>query len=172
MLARTFVIDPIPIGMAPELKVHSDDPAGTAPYRRTWVGIPVWLWVDQPTEASWGPIFKDATYGGQYVSATATVRSLTWNSGDGQTVNCGAGTQFVVAAWANRAAEDSPTCGFRYQHTSKAGTFTVSATSVWEVRWNGGGQSGTIALPTVTAQTQVQVGELQSVNVIPPGTNN
>ncbi len=53
-LARTFVLSPIEIGMAPELKVHSDDPAGTAPYRRTWVGIPVWLWVNNPTPSSWG----------------------------------------------------------------------------------------------------------------------
>lgn len=169
MLARSFVLKPIEIGMAPEQKVHTDDPAGTAPYRRTWVGIPVWLWVSQPTESTWGPISRTATYGGVTVSGTASVQSLTWTSGDGQSISCGAGTPFDAAAMANQAAVDSPTCGFRYQHQSDGGTFTLSATSTWAVEWTGGGQSGRIAMPTTTTSTTVRVGELQSVNVSQDG---
>ncbi|EYT57084.1 hypothetical protein [Microbacterium sp. UCD-TDU] len=169
MLARTFVLKPIEIGMAPSEKVHSDDPAGTAPYRRTWVGIPVWLWVDQPTESTWGPISRTATYGGVTVSGTASVQSLTWSSGDGQSVSCGAGMYFDLGYWANRAVVDSPTCGFRYQHQSDGGTFTLSATSTWAVEWTGGGQSGRIAMPTTSTSTTVRVGELQSVNVSQDG---
>lgn len=169
MLARTFVLKPIEIGMAPEQKVHTDDPAGTAPYRRTWVGIPVWLWVSPPTESTWGPISRTATYGGVTVSGTASVQSLTWTSGDGQTRSCGAGTRFDAAAMANQAAVDSPTCGFRYQHQSDGGTFTLSATSTWAVEWTGGGQSGRIAMPTTSTSTTVRVGELQSVNVSQDG---
>lgn len=169
MLARTFVLSPIEIGMAPEMKVHSDDPAGTAPYRRTWVGIPVWLWVSQPTESTWGPITRTATYGGVTVTGTASVQSLNWSSGDGRNISCGAGTPFDAAAMANQAAVDSPTCGFRYQNQSDGGTFTLSATSTWAVEWNGGGQSGRIAMPTTTTSTTVRVGELQSVNVSQDG---
>mgnify|MGYP003499225931 FL=1 len=164
MLVRTFVLQPITIGMAPERKVRTDDPAGTAAYRRTWVGIPVWLWVDSTSESTWGPLTRTATYGGVTVTATAQVQSLTWSSGDGQTVNCGVGTPFNAAAMADQLAVDSPTCGFRYQRTSGSGTFTVSASTTWVVQWNGGGENGTIAMPTTTSSAQVRVGELQSVN--------
>lgn len=167
-LAKTFVLTAIDIGMAPEQKVHTDDPAGTAAYRRTWVGIPVWLWVNNPTSSSWGPESKTATLGGVTVTATAKVQSLTWNSGDGQNVTCGAGTAFNAAAYANQAAVDSPTCGLRYQHTSNGGTFTVTATTNWIVEWSGGGQSGNIQMPTTSSSTTVRVGELQSVNVVNP----
>jgi len=170
MLARSFILRPIEIGMAPQLKVHTDDPPGTAPYRRTWVGIPVWLWVDNPTDSTWGPISRTATYGGVTVTGKASVTSLTYTSGDGQTIGCGGGgTRFDPAYWANRAAQDSPTCGFRYQHTSKGTPFTVSATSTWSVEWTGGGQSGRIQMPSTTSTTTVRVGELQSVNVTVPG---
>lgn len=164
MLVRTFTLEPITIGMAPESKVHSDDPIGTAAYRRTWVGIPVWLWVDGTSESTWGPLSRTATYGGVTVTATANVRSLTWSSGDGQTINCGVGTPFNAAAMANQLAVDSPTCGFRYQRTSGSGSFTVSASTTWVVEWTGGGESGTIAMPSTTTTAQVRVGELQSVN--------
>lgn len=164
MLVRTFTLQPITIGMAPESKVHSDDAIGTAAYRRTWVGIPVWLWVDGTSESTWGPLSRTATYGGVTVTATAGVRSLTWSSGDGQTVNCGVGTPFNAAAMADQLAVDSPTCGFRYQRTSGSGTFTVSASTTWVVEWTGGGENGTIAMPLTTSTAQVRVGELQSVN--------
>lgn len=164
MLVRTFVLQPITIGMAPESKVHTDDPIGTAAYRRTWVGIPVWLWVGSTSESTWGPLTRTATYGGVTVTATAQVQSLTWSSGDGQTINCGVGTPFNAPAMADQLAVDSPTCGFRYQRTSGSGTFTVSASTTWVVQWNGGGENGTIAMPTTASSAQVRVGELQSVN--------
>lgn len=169
-MATTFTLKPITIGMAPVAKVHSDDPPGTAPYRRTWVGVPVWLWVDNPTASTWGPISKTATYGKVSVTAKAEVTSLNYDTGDGRTIACSnGGTPFDAAAWANRAAEDSPTCGFRYQNTSKGGAFTVSATSTWAVKWTGGGQSGQILMPSTTTTTTVRVGELQSVNVSSDG---
>lgn len=170
MLARSFVLQPVQIGMAPESKVHTDDPAGTAPYRRTWVGIPVWLWVDNPTESTWGPISRTATYGGVTVTGTASVQSLAYTSGDGQTIGCASGgTPFDAVAMANKPAVDSPTCGFRYQKQSDGGTFTVTATSTWSVEWTGGGDSGRIQLPSTSSSTQVRVGELQSVNVTTDG---
>jgi hypothetical protein len=166
-LARTFRLAPITIGMAPADKTHTDDPAGTAAYRRTWVGIPVWLWVERPAPLTYGPYQQTATLGQVTVTATATVSSVTWSSGDGQTVNCGAGTAFDEAATANEVAQDSPTCGFRYQHSSTAQpgrTWTVTATSHWTVVWTGGGQTGTIQVANLTAETPVRVGELQAVN--------
>lgn len=168
-LARTFTLEPIRIGMAPAEKVHSDDPIGTAAYRRTWVGIPVWLWVDGTSEASWGPITKTATYGGTTVTATAAVTGLSWDSGDGQRISCGVGTPFNAVTAADEVATDSPTCGFRYQRTSKGATFTVTATTGWVVNWESEGQTGRIQMPTASSTAQVQVGELQSVNTVPNG---
>lgn len=166
IIARQLVLRPITIGLAPEEKVHTDDPAGTAPYRRTWVGIPVWAWVHNPTENQFGSPSVSGTAGGVTVTVSARAQSLVWDSGDGQQKACGAGTAFDVAYWANRPAEDSPTCGWRYTQT---GTFTVSATTNWVVEWTGGGESGQIQMPSTTATTQVQVGELQSVNVSSEG---
>lgn len=168
-LVKTFQLKGVDIGMAPASKTHADDPAGTAPYRRTWVGIPVWLWVENPQPLTYGPYSKTATLGGVTVTATASVSGVTWSSGDGQTVNCGAGTAFNQAAMGNQVATDSPTCGFRYTHTSKGGTFQVNATSHWTVNWTGGGTNGTIAVRDTQSSTTVRVGELQSVNTVPDG---
>lgn len=167
-LARSFRLTPITIGMAPASKVHDDDPPGTQPYRRTWVGIPVWLWVANPTPLTYGPYAQTATLGGVTVTARATVTQVVWTSGAGDDVTCGAGTPFDPSAWADQAAEDSPTCGLRFQRTSTEepdGGWSVTATSHWTVSWTGGGQTGTIQLTNLTATTPVRVGELQSVNL-------
>ncbi len=154
-------IVPIDIGMAPANKVHSDDPVGTAPYRRTWVGIPVWLWVDEPSPQTWGPAAATATYGGVTVTVTARANQVVWNNGAGETVACGAGTAFDVAVMGNQAAVDSPTCGWRYK---RQGDYTVTATTTWVVQWTGGGENGSFAMPTTSSSAVVQVGQLQSVN--------
>jgi hypothetical protein len=164
LLVKRFQLRGIDIGMAPESKIHADDPAGTAPYRRTWVGIPVWLWANNPEPLNYGPYTETATLGGVTVTATAKVSSVTWSSGDGQKVTCAAGTPFDAAEMKDKAAQDSPTCGFRYQKTSGDGTFTVTATSHWTVSWTGGGTEGTIAVRDTSSTATVRVGELQSVN--------
>lgn len=161
-LARNLLtLTAINIGMAPAEKVHSDDPVGAAPYRRTWVGIPVWLWVDSPTEQTVGPQAVTATYGGVTVTVTAVAGQVVWDSGGGQSAVCGLGTPFNVAVMANKVAVDSPTCGYRYQ---KHGEYTATATTSWTVQWTGGGENGAFAAPTTTTSTVVQVGQLQSVN--------
>lgn len=168
VLARTFRLEPIRIGMAPARKVHDDDPPGTAAYRRTWVGIPVWLWVADPTPLTYGPYEQTATLGGVTVTARASVTRIQWRSGDGQQTTCGVGTVFDPQAWVDRAAEPSPTCGIEFQHTSASapgGSWTVSAASRWQVEWSGGGENGVIDLTDLAATTPVVVRELQSVNV-------
>lgn len=163
-LATRLVLSPITIGMAPAEKVHTDDPPGTAPYRRTWVGIPVWLWVDNPTSDQWGSQTISDTLGGVTITLTASTGGLWWDSGDGQQIACGLGTAFDAGYWADKAAQDSPTCGWRYTRT---GTYTVTAISTWTVQWTGGGENGQILMPSTSASAVVQVGELQSVNVMP-----
>lgn len=168
MLQARIQISPIEIGLAPSESVHSDDPAGGA-YRRTWVGIPVWAWVENPGPGTFEPVSDSDSFGGVFVTGTATLHRLVWHPGDGQApIGCQQGTPFNLAYWADRPAEDSPSCGWRYQDTSGDGTFTVTAESQWVFNWEAGGRSGQIIMQPTQTSTEVRVGELQSVNIAPP----
>jgi len=150
-LIRTFQLQGVNIGFAP-------DP--NTPGSVGYVGIPVWMWVNDPTPLTYGPYSQTATLGGQTITATATVRSILWNMGDGSTVACAnPGTPYQVSF----GLTDSPNCGHRYSNVSN-GRYTVTATSQWTVDWTGGGQSGSVPL-TATSNTSVEIRELQSVNV-------
>lgn len=163
-LVSTFRLQPIEIGMAPERKVHADDPPGTDPYRRTWVGVPVWLWAAEPDPLNFGPYEETATLGGVTVTARAEVSGVVWTSSDGQRDVCGTGTPFDLDANRDRPAVESPDCGLRFETT---GVHTITATTTWAVSWSGGGTEGTFASVTTSTSDTVQVGELQSVNTVP-----
>jgi len=154
-LISSFRLQGITVGFAPDPTV-----AGS----KSYVGVPIWMWVNNPTPLSYGPYVQSTTLGGVTITATAQVSSIVWNMGDGTTVACAnAGTPFVVAY----GAVDSPTCGHRYARTSATqpgGTFPITATSQWQVSWEGGGESGMIPL-TTTATSAVRINEIQSVNV-------
>ncbi len=151
ILVRSFQLQGVNIGFAP-------DP--NAPGSVAHVGIPIWMWVNNPSPLTYGPYSQTATLGGVTITANANVHSILWNMGDGKTVACAnAGTPYQVSF----GLTDSPTCGYRYSTISK-GRYTVTATSQWSVDWSGGGQTGTIPLST-TSTTSEQVDELQSVNV-------
>jgi hypothetical protein len=155
-LVASFRLESITVGFAP-------DP--NTPGSRSYVGVPIWMWVENPSPLSYGPYVQSATLGGVTITATAQVTSVIWNMGDGTTVSCAAGTPYVAAM----GAVTSPNCGHRYARTSASqpgGTFPVTATSQWQVSWEGGGASGVIPL-TTTATTAVQINEIQSVNVGP-----
>lgn len=160
-LVKTFQLRGIDVGFAP-------DP--NTPNARSYVGVPIWMWVDNPRPLSFGPYSETATLGGVTVTATAKVTSIIWNMGDGESVACaGAGTEFKVAY----GAVPSPTCGYQYSRTSDnqpRGRYAVTATSQWQVTWAGGGDEGMIPLTTQSATT-VDVNELQSVNVSPSTGN-
>lgn len=163
-LVRTFQVRGIDIGMAPEV-----NPAWG--HRRGYVGVPVWLWVNNPQPLTWGPYSETATIGGQTITATAQVTGVRWDMGDGHEVVCGStGTPYSVGYGLN----DSPTCGYRFDHTTKNqpnNRYTVTATSQWAVTWTAGtGATGTINL-TTTSATDLEVNEIQSVNVKPNTAN-
>jgi hypothetical protein len=153
-LIASFRLEGITVGFAP-------DP--NTPGSKSYVGVPIWMWAENPTPLSYGPYVQTTTLGAVTITATAQVTSVIWNMGDGSTVSCAAGTPYVAAL----GAVDSPTCGHRYSRTSASqpgGTFPITATSQWQVSWEGGGQSGVIPL-TTTATSAVQINEIQSVNV-------
>lgn len=118
------------------------------------VGMPTWMWADNPDARTWGPVTRSASAGGFTVTATARVDRVAWSMGDGATVTCtGPGTPYADSY----GKKSSPTCGHTY---TRLGTYTVRATSHWTVRWNGLGQNGTISLD-FTDTTNVTMGEAQ-----------
>jgi len=138
----------VEIGMAPQ-------PPATAV-----VGVPVWLWVDQPSEETFGPASASATVRGVTVTVTAKVTDVVWDLDDGTTLSCDAGTAYH----AEFGASESPDCGhvfLRESGSRPGGAYTVTATSTWAVEWAGAGQTGTIAMDPLVAQTQVIVAEGQ-----------
>lgn len=163
-LISTFQLRGVDIGMAPQV-----NPAWG--HRRSYVGIPVWLWVENPQPLTWGPYTETATLGGQTITATAQVTGIRWNMGDGREVVCGStGTAYSVGYGLN----DSPTCGHRYDRTSQnqpGDRYTVTATSQWSVTWTSlTGATGTVNL-TTSSSTQLEINEIQSVNVKPTTPN-
>lgn len=157
-LIATFQIRGIDIGMAPEV-----NPAWG--HRRSYVGVPIWLWVDNPQPLTWGPYTETATLGGQTITATAQVTSVIWNMGDGASTVCGGtGTPYNAGI----GLQPSPTCGYRYATTSDRNAndrYTVTATSQWTVTWTSlAGPTGTINL-TATSADQLEINELQTVIV-------
>lgn len=141
VLARSLLasmqLKPISIGMAPPV--------------RSYVGIPVWMWADEPGRLTYGP--ATITAGG--VSLTAKVTKVVWSMGDGSSVTCQKGTEWTKA----KAGGSSPTCGHTY---TKQGRYTVTARSYWVATWSGYGQSGTIPF-TLESSRQLQVGEIQVI---------
>lgn len=136
----------IAIGMVPE----------SGPDRVGIVGLPAWMWVADRSDQTFGPITRSASSGGVSVSATARVVRVVWEMGDGSSVTCTTpGTPFRAGDGGRR----SPDCGYVYQ---RQGTYTVRATTYWQVAWSGAGQSGTIPLD-MTSTTTVVIGELQAV---------
>jgi hypothetical protein len=153
-LISSFELEGITVGFAPDPNV-----AGS----RSYVGVPIWMWAADPTPLSFGPYVESSTLGAVTITATAQVTSVIWNMGDGTTVTCAGGTPFVAAF----GAIDSPNCGHRYGRTSKSqpgGRFPVTATSQWQVSWEGGGESGVVST-TTSSTSSVQINEIQSVNV-------
>jgi hypothetical protein len=155
IFAATFPLNAITIGLAPDPGVANS---------RTYVGVPVWMWAENPTPDTFGPYTESGTVGGLNITATATVTSLLWTMGDGSTVACATGgTPYDPGL----GFTDSPNCGHRYSHTSAGqpgGRFPITATSQWDIVWAVGEAGGTINVTTV-AESSVEVRELQSVNV-------
>ena len=157
-LISTFALRGIDIGMAPEVNPEWG-------HRRGYVGVPIWLWVNNPEPLTWGPYTETATLGGQTITATAQATSVRWQMGDGASTTCGnTGTPYNVGY----GMTTSPTCGYQYTSTSSRNPgdrFTVTATTNWTVTWTSlAGPGGTINLTTNSA-VDLEVNELQTVIV-------
>ena len=151
VVAQTIVeqmeLRAITIGMVPE-----DSPGSMGV-----VGLPAWMWVDAPSEQTFGPMTRSASLGGVSVTATARVTKVLWEMGDGGAVTCTSpGTPFSDG----HGGQQSPDCGYTY---ARQGTYTIRATSYWSVDWTStSGPSGSIPLQ-FTQSRILLVGEIQVV---------
>ncbi|MGW1768265.1 ATP/GTP-binding protein [Streptomyces sp. NPDC002073] len=124
------------------------------------VGIPVWVW-NQPSPRTTGPTSASATAMGVTVTATATVENVVWTFGDGTTVSCPfPGMPYQARFGLSAPSAASGQCGTAGY--TRAGTYTVNATTTWAVHWVGGGQQGDLTT-TRSSQAPVRIGELQVV---------
>jgi hypothetical protein len=134
-----------------------------SPGHTGFVGLPTYLWVNNPGARTLGPISDSTSAGGVTVTISAKVSRVEWSLGDGTTITCtGAGTPYRTEF----RARPSPTCGHVYQHPSTSlpdGAYQVTAKAVWDVSWTGGGQAGTIPFE-VTSETSIRMSEAQALN--------
>ena len=113
---------------------------------------------------------RTAQVPGASLTATATPQRVVWSMGDGGSVVCASpGTPYSSRY---PAGSSSPDCGYVYQRSSAGQPderFTVKATVVWDVVWQGAGKSGTVPGMEMTSQVPVRVSEVQSVVVARSG---
>jgi hypothetical protein len=128
-----------------------------------YVNLETWLATTDP-----GPLTATAEIPTLSVTATATVVSTTWTTGDGDEITCdGVGVAWTPGTPSDREAP----CGHTYTaHGSPlldSEPFTITATQTWHVTWqasNGeSGDLGTIAGPTATVTYEVR--EIQTIGV-------
>lgn len=136
--------------------VISPDPSLNK-WKMAAVGYPLWLSVTDPRSQ----VSTSITVEGYQVSLSAKRSAIRYNMGDGNTVSCGATTQWTKSVKAGTA---SPTCGYRYQKPSDPGRYKVTASAGWQVTWSVMGETGTIGIDKAGG-VQLLVGELQSVVV-------
>ena len=120
------------------------------------VGYPIWLWTEGPetvtaTESAYGYTF----------TLRAHYRSTTFELGDGKTKQC---TDTTAYRQTVKPGTASPTCGYTYLKAPRDGTYTVTATTHWDVDWSVAGFSGTLP-GTHSASRELPVGELQAIVV-------
>jgi hypothetical protein len=131
-----------------------------------YVGVPVWLWIENDGVSSIGPVSATATAGTARVTAVGRLTAVEWSMGPpGQTVRCtGPGTP-----WDGQAGE-SPDCGYTYtsrslpERTDGTGSWPVTATGVWTVTWSG--VSGGIPVDgadvvAISTAIRLPIGEVQ-----------
>ncbi|WP_320067346.1 hypothetical protein [Micromonospora sp. RTGN7] len=123
------------------------------------VGLPVWMWAS-PGNAYFGPLTASASDRGLTVRITATANEIVWKMGNRAEITCkGPGTPYEADG--PGAGQPSPDCG--YDGYTEADTYEVEATTVWNVHWVGGGQSGDIAQTRTSGIVQIEIDELQVV---------
>jgi hypothetical protein len=126
------------------------------------VGLPVWMWTTVNAH-TWGPITSSASSGALTVRIVAKASEIVWTMGDGgKPVVC---TQPGDAYAASDGGNASGDCGYTYikpSYNQTNGRYVITATTTWNVTWQGGGDGGVITT-TRTSRASVRINEQQVV---------
>lgn len=126
------------------------------------VQFPTWMWIEP---SAWQPLTARADAGRAWAEATAMPARVVWDMGNGDRVVCsGPGAVFDESA---PDASQRTYCSYTYRQSSSGqpnDAYTVSATLVYDVNWQGsGGAGGNLGTVTRTTTAQVRVAELQAL---------
>ncbi|GAA4893977.1 hypothetical protein GCM10025789_09010 [Tessaracoccus lubricantis] len=135
-------------------------PRGDNDVRLSFVGWQNWMWAESPSQRQWGPVTASDSGSGVMVRLRAEVDRVEWDMGDGTVLTCGKGTPWSATRTQGGRNVASPDCGHVYE---AMGSYTVTATSHWDVQWSGAGRSGTLPF-TLSRSSEYLVGEYQAVN--------
>jgi hypothetical protein len=144
-----------------ELQLPTPTPQfGPDPSVNEWnmlaVGFPIWLWTEGPTTVT----ASESAFGHTF-TLRATYRSTTFTMGDGHAKQCTKTTPYRSSV---TPGAKSPTCGYTYQQAAPKGSYTVTATTHWDVAWSVAGYSGTLP-GTHSASRDLPIGELHAIRV-------
>lgn len=136
--------------MLTQVPTHSIE---TNPSAAGMVAIPTWFWVTGVPE---GGVEATASVPGISVVARATPGAVTYEFGDGASLECtGGGTPYAVGATSD--------CTHDYQ---RAGTYTITSTILWTGTYTVNGQ-GPFPISTAVPRTDsftLAVNEAQAIN--------
>lgn len=147
-----------------QIGVTGGNPEGTG--WRTVIGLPIWLWVDNPAPNTTGPITATASDSGLTVTATATLDRIEWM------LASPAGVLSTTCSGQNAAgtpyretygSQPSPNCGWTVNQIQNLGSHTLTGTAYWTVEWTGGGEIGTLAVDPISESMQLEVLEVQTI---------
>lgn len=145
-------------------RVQLPDPTpqiGPDPTVNEWkmaaVGYPLWLWTEGPQTLTSRVQAHGVTF-----TLRATWVSTTFDMGDGHSVTCTTTRAYTSHV---KPGAKSPACGYTYLKSSlPEGSYTVTATTSWQINWSALGQSG--SLPGAHAGSRsLPVGELNALVV-------
>jgi hypothetical protein len=124
---------------------------------RTFVQLPTWLWVDR---GWWRERTATANAGSVSATVTAVPTATNWATGDGSSITCpGPGVP-----WRTGMSEGDTYCSHTYRRPSSPGTFQITVTVTFEVRWTSNvGVSGSLEGVARSATRGLVVDEIQAL---------
>lgn len=129
-----------------------------SPDTDTLVHVPVWMWI---TTDIWQEQTATASVPGGSVTVTATPSSVSWDMGDGTTVDCdGSGTAYDPDV--HDPEDTSPDCGHTY---TTPGAVEVSVQMSWDITWETSDDEGG-ALPALVTEASTSVRVIESSGVV------
>ena len=128
------------------------------------VGLPLWVWPENPGPTTTGPVSSATPVAAYTVSIRGELAELEVDLGDGsEPLHCTRWKPFRPKVM----DRDTPiACGKRYGY-EKQGYHTITVTAHWRIRWQGVGRAGELTHAVSTSRT-LKIGELHAVSVPNP----